>query len=418
MLKTHRAGRQCALLLVLLCLTPASFAQGGLTLSEAIRRTLQNNPQLQVFEAKRQMAEGQKRSAGLSPARVVGLESENMLGSGDYQGLDQAEVTLSLSSTLELGGKRDARFALADSRLLQLDAERKAQALDLLGQMTQTYIAILALQEKQSVANQTTVLAQQTLKLVSRRVKSGAAPDAERLRAQAAVIESRLQQSRLVAEQDSQQQVLASYWSAQSADFEHLKGNLFVFDQSEEFSALFERVKASPALQVYAREARVRQADIQLAMSQSRADLNWQVGIRRLQESDDTALVAGISIPLFASNRTQGDIQMAQASQRALETEQAATLIALRSRLYSAWRAHQQAVQTVAVMQRDLLPALEQALQQTRRAYERGRYRYADWATARNELLSARLQLIDAAQEALIHQAIIEQLTAQPLSNI
>jgi cobalt-zinc-cadmium efflux system outer membrane protein len=63
-----------------------------------------------------------------------------------------------------------------------------------------------------------------------------------------------------------------------------------------------------------------------------------------------------------------------------------------------------------------VIPALEQALGQTRQAYERGRYSYVDWVSVQRELLDARLAAIDAASTALFNQALIEQLTAEPLA--
>ena len=65
-----------------------------------------------------------------------------------------------------------------------------------------------------------------------------------------------------------------------------------------------------------------------------------------------------------------------------------------------------------------MLPDLTEALSQTREAYERGRYSYVEWTAAQRELLAARRTLVDAATTALLNQALIEQLTAQPLATV
>jgi len=52
----------------------------------------------------------------------------------------------------------------------------------------------------------------------------------------------------------------------------------------------------------------------------------------------------------------------------------------------------------------------------TQDAYEKGRYRYQDWIAAQEELLTAKQQLIEAATAAQLSQALIEQLTAEPLT--
>ena len=67
-------------------------------------------------------------------------------------------------------------------------------------------------------------------------------------------------------------------------------------------------------IQVYASERRMRDAEIQLAKSQSESDIRWQVGARRFEETGDTALVVGVSMPLFAGRRNRGEVQAAAAA--------------------------------------------------------------------------------------------------------
>ena len=73
------------------------------------------NPSLQVFDFRLQGLEGRRLSADQAPAYVAGLEVENVLGSGDLRGADRAEYTLSLSSVIELGSKRQARTGVVNS---------------------------------------------------------------------------------------------------------------------------------------------------------------------------------------------------------------------------------------------------------------------------------------------------------------
>ena len=54
---------------------------------------------------------------------------------------------------------------------------------------------------------------------------------------------------------------------------------------------------------------------------------------------------------------------------------------------------------------------------ETQAAYQRGRYGYLDYVSARQELLSAERTQIEAAAAALTYGAEIEQLTAEPLAS-
>lgn len=391
-------------------------AQEALTLQEVSRRTIQNNPELQVFQWQLRAVDGLRQSADLRPGFELGIEAENLLGTGEFSGTNRAEYTLSLSSIIELGDKRRSRVAVADSRYALAEIKREAQALDLLGLVTQRFIAVLALQEKLLVAEEATRLAVVSWQTVKQRVERGAAPDAERLRAQATLAQARLRHSAIKAELASRRMSLATLWGADVANYQTLTGDLYAFETAEDFDMLYQRVVASPAIQVFANEARLHAAELELARSQSSGNVQWSVGLKQFEHTGDSALMADVSIPLFSGRRNQGEVKAALAEREMVNYHKQTSLLALRARLYEAWQTHHQAVAATKQLKESVLPALDEALTQTREAYVRGRYRYIDLVSAQRELLDARLTMIDAASTALLNQALIEQLTAEPLA--
>lgn len=394
----------------------AHAADAPLTLSNALSRTMAQNPGLRVFDFRLQGLEGKRLTADQAPAYEAGLEVENVLGSGALQGVDGAEYTLSLSSVIELGGKRRARTGAVSSRYDLAEAEREAETLDLLGQVTQRYVATLALQEKLALSAQAVELSEATLSTVTRRAKQGAAPEAEVLRAKAALAQSRIAHSALQTEYEKRKMALASLWGETRVDFQRLQGDLFRFESSERFEVLYQQASESPVIRVYASERRMRDAEIRLARSQSESDIRWQIGARRLETTGDTALVAGLSMPLFAGRRNRGEVQAAMAARNEVEYRQQSALLRLHSLLFEAYHTRQQNVDAVEQLRSTVLPDLTKALDLTRQAYERGRYSYVEWTAAQRELLSAREALVEAAATALLNQALIEQLTAQSMT--
>lgn len=384
-----------------------------LTLAEASRRALAGSPELQIFEWRFKALAGKQKAAELAPGYALGVEAENIGGSAEN---GNAEFTLALSSLIELGDKRERRIAAANSRYAQAEFEREAAALDVLGNITQIYITALSLQEKLKVTKTATRLSESALELVKRRVERGAAPEAERLRAEATVVQARLQQYAVTTQLENRKFAMAALWGAEQVDFGHLAGNLFAFDVAADFDTLDLRTQNNPAIKVFAQEARLRDADLALARSQSIADVSWSLGVRHYEASNDAAFVAGASIPLLAGKRNRGDIETALAEREAVSVQKRDALLALRTRLFDAWQSYQNAVNATQQIRSYVLPALEAALTQTRSAYEQGRYRYIDWVSAQRELLDAKGALIDAARTALLSQAVIEQLTAEPLS--
>jgi cobalt-zinc-cadmium efflux system outer membrane protein len=394
----------------------APSSNHSLSLQQAIKNTLDNNPELKVFQYRQAALEGLVNTAQLSPALELNVSADNVAGSDEYSGTDQAEWTVSLSSTLELGGKQKARVALANSGLGRLEAQLQVQALATLGDVTRSYIQVLAAQERLALAQSSYAISQQTLTQVKSRAKAGAAPKAEVLRAQAARDHAKL---KLAAQQQmlgALKVALAAQWGDTQVDFNQVNGSLYEFGQDSQFAALLEQLKQNPALEVFAAQARLQKAQLRLTQTQARGDIGWSLGVKQFQQSNSTALVAGLSMPLFSGSRNSGALQTAHAQLDEASAKQDAALLRLRTQLYQAYSNRQQAIYTANTLAKNVVPTLTKALKETRKAYESGRYRYLDYVSAQQDLLSAQGALIDAAASALTFGAEIEQLSAQPLS--
>ncbi|WP_339673495.1 hypothetical protein [Dasania marina] len=69
-------------------------AECSLSLSEELQRALAENPSLQTFRFSEQLLNGQLATATLKPAYALGVELENVAGSGEFNGFDQADITV------------------------------------------------------------------------------------------------------------------------------------------------------------------------------------------------------------------------------------------------------------------------------------------------------------------------------------
>lgn len=407
-----------ALLLWLAVLPGLSMAADRtLTLAEAGQRSIDQNPQLAVFKWRFSELDAQRQTAALSPQTSLSLEAENVAGSGALEGIESAELTLAISSIIELGGKATARVAVADARLALAEARRQAQALDLLGEVTRRFITAQALQAKLDVASEAQALATTSHELVGLRVDRGGAPEAEVLRARAELARAGLRRDAIKAELEAGKLALATLWGADSADFDRLGGGLFRFTDPGPFDQLYERISRSPTIRVFSEQRRVRQAELNMARANSRQDIGWSVGVRRFEESGDSAMTFGISAPLFSRRRNEGQVAAAMAARSQVDYSEQAGLLELHARLYEAWQGYRQGSAAAVKLRDEVLPALERALEQTQDAYERGRYSYRDWVDAQRDLLDARLATIDAGSSALLNLALIEQLTGMAVAN-
>jgi len=415
--------REClrrALISLILCslaaVTQAAQSENSLTLSSAIKRTIAENPSLKAFEFRDSALKSFSKTASLSPAYELEVEAENFAGSGEFSGADSAELTVALSSVIEMGGKRDARIGVASSSRTLLEAKRQVRSLELLGEVTRRYGDVLAAQAQVSLASEASDLAKNALDIVKKRAKAGATPDAEVMRAQAAVAQATLTLSSTRQQLNYQKIALTALWGETTPHFSRVEGNLFHFGTDIDFSTLYAKVENNPAIQIFAAEQRLKDAEIRLAKTQYKSDISWSVGVRQDQENDDTALVAGFSLPLFSSKRNASSVSAAMANRNELLVQKEIALLNLHTQLFRAFHNRKQAIITTETLQGTIIPALEQALKDTQLAYKRGRYGYLEYVSARQELLNARRTLIEAAAAALMYGAEIEQLTAEPLS--
>lgn len=389
--------------------------ENNLRLQDAIQLTLQNNPQLAGYEFRVKALQGEQQTAALKPQTRATIHLENIAGSGEFKGMDAGELTLSLSSVIELGDQRDARVGLVTARQQQLASNQRLLTLDALTQVTQQFIALATAQEQLKLLQQSQQLAQENLNSLNKQAQAGRTPEAELLRAKAAWARA------LIATQRAQQSVknerikLSAFWATTEPAFKQVEADLFRLPPASQLAELLHNLDKNPDLEVMSDEIQLRSAELRQAQAERKTNLEWTAGVRRLQVSDDSALVVGLSMPLGSASRASGAITTANANHASAEQARVATRIKLRAQLTSLHGEYQQALAEIASLRTDVLPQLEKAMRATSDAFNQGRYGYLELNLAQRELLDTQLAIIDAAAHAHILNTDIERLTGAAL---
>jgi cobalt-zinc-cadmium efflux system outer membrane protein len=156
-----------------------------------------------------------------------------------------------------------------------------------------------------------------------------------------------------------------------------------------------------------------------LRLAQQGAKPNWRItaGIRQLQQTDDQAFMAGITIPLATRNRNQGRIAAARAALAMTDASRTATRVAIETQLFALYQELQHSLHRAAMLRDEILPRVEKALDETERAYEMGRYSYFELRVAQADALRARTALVVAFIDAHRNTIEIERLTGATLSS-
>lgn len=377
-----------------------------LSLREALSITLQRSPELQVYPDRMQSLLAARQSAGQRPATNLGISVENALGSDQLSGFDSAELTLSLSSVLELGDKRETRAGIVDSRMDRLTSQQRVEELDLLAETARRYIRVLEADALLGLQDESLTLAEDALALVSPLVRAGVAAEFEQNRAGAAVSRARLQRQYAETELKRSHIALAGMWGSQAPDFDVVQGSLFNIGSAGDINAMLLALEDSPDLVLLASESRLIETRLLERQSREHADLQWNIGLRQLRELDDTGLVFGASMPLGSRGRAAPGIAEAEADMAAVEAERQAQLSRLRNQLILTWESLQQSINEVNVIRDEILPQLDSVIEDTRQAYENGNYSYQELVDARQEYLDTEYELITRAADA--HELRIE----------
>ncbi len=423
------ATRLVAFCLLLLSTTAANYVGAApdseankrtISLHEAVIRTIEHNPDLRSFDYRLKVQQGRVQQAGLAPSPELSFQLEDVLGTGNNKGLDSAQATLSISWVLERGiRQRYVDAARAGSSLIEVEADIKQ--LDAAAETARRYLVSLAYQAREVNADNTVQLAKETISSVRKRVKAGKTPEAELSRAQAELARRKLEREDIEHELLSANRRLAAQWGETTLTFARVEGDITRLLQVASFEILKSQLPQNPEFARLLSEQLLKKAELQLALAQDRP--NWRVnaGISHLNSSKDQAFVAGFSIPFGERTRNPGRIAEARANLAKTNSEEHAARIHIETALYVMYEKLQHSLHIIESVRDAIIPPLEQALTETRRAYNLGRYSYLELRSVQTELLDAHNALVEASIDA--HRNIIEierltgvRIAAQPPS--
>jgi len=374
---------------------------------ELLRQSEASAPRLAEARSDIARAEGLARQAGTRPNPTLGVDIENFSGSGPFKGSGLSETTASLAQTLELGGKRGARVSAGRA---EVEAARRRQAEAAAGfafDLAAAYAEAEAADRRVALAGETFGLAEEDARIATALVEAGREADLRRVQARAAVQAAK-------ASVDEARAARATAFGALTA----LAGApapittipVSLLDRADRAGpAAAPDPLASPAYLAAQAEREAAARRIRVEQTRATPDVSVSVGVRRFQEDDSTAMIAGVSAPFPLFDRNRGNISAAQAELAAAEARlDAARLDAQADALAGMARIAASATRLVAAREGE--GAAEEAYRLTRIGYESGKLDLVELLNARRTLAEARAQAIDAALERLSAQAALARL--------
>lgn len=406
--------------LAAIAFVPCVYAQGTtpavpLTLDDAIARVAQYHPDLRLAEAQRPVWEARRDAAGLPPPLTLGVELENALGTGDSRGFDAAEATVTLAGVLERGGKLDARRAVAQANLDSLAPQRETARLDLMAEVARRYLAVTDARQQLRIAETDIEQRRRAVAAARLRLQAGASPESVLMTAQAMLAQAELDRDRAKQMDQSARGALSALWRQRDPGFDVVTGDPMQLPALQDFAVLADALQRTPELAVLAGERRIREAQVQLARTQARPDVSWQVGVRNSRDTRDTSLVAVFSLPLGSVRRAGPEIRAAEAELALNSVERDARALQLYATLAEAHGRYLTSRLEVTRMGRDVLPQLQRAENAAEKAWRAGAISYMEWAQLQAMRIDARQRQLEAAIAAQTALIEIQRLTGQSM---
>ena len=382
-------------------------------LQTCLARALASNPTLAARRKDAEAAGYRARQAAGRPDPRLTAEAENFAGRDTFSGTDAAEFTVGIEQAIEPPGRGSGRRAAAQAERMASERELAAAELDLARQVREAFADALAARARVELAEESLRLASEFHATLRARADAGQVPPLEAERAGAEEALAGLAAARVQREQAAACDALAALWGDRHASFSRVVGDLLppsaAVPADDELARLGER---GPDVALAEAECERFRALIEVARSEARPDVEIGAGVRRFEETGDTAFVAGFSLGLPVAGRARDGIRAATLELHAAEERLAAEKLRALAETREARRAVESLRHELELLRDRVLPAAERAHAAAVEGHRQGRFGYLEVLDARRALLDARKQVVEATADSLRAQARLERYSS------
>ncbi|MEK7754185.1 MAG: TolC family protein [Acidobacteriota bacterium] len=393
-----------------------------LTLNQAVSEAIEKNAGLLAERANIAIADARILTARLRPNPVLTAGSNHLdfLGTGfnDVNGGGPTEISLHSEFTVERGGKRQARVAVAAATrsVVELQFLNAARALAL--DVQNAFVDVLLAKSVLALARENLEFANTTVNVNTVRLKAGEIAELELARSRLAALQSEnsVRRAELQVRTSLTRLETVMGRAKRSPAFDvagELRRDAAIPDRDE-----IQRLAADlrPDLLGLRRDTERAGAEWKSQIAQAKPDYTFGAEYIRQQvnaKANSLTFEIGIPIPIF--NRNQGEIARAAAERRQAELRLRALEASIAGEIESAWRQ--------LVTARDLLHSIEtRMLQQARDVRDITEFSYRRREATLLELLDAQRtfnETMQAYNEARAEYArilyVVDSISGKPI---
>jgi outer membrane protein, heavy metal efflux system len=368
-------------------LTSAEFVgQDGLTVERLIELGASRRADLLAARQRLAIAEGRLRQARLRPNPTLDAEygSPKFLG-----GEPESDLSIGVSQTFELGGKRSRRAAVAELELQQVRAEVLALERQLAAEIRAAYTNALAAARQLDVLERLIAADEEIVRVTEARLKEGdVAPldlnlvkvEADRLRVQAigakSDLETQLLQLKTLTGADVAERVTLAPQPERPPRLDLGLGELTELALREradlQAARLGERLGAARVNLARANAVPNVSASVRFSRSKGIIDLPENIG--GIATDTDNELTFGVSVDIPIFNRNQGEIAQATGERLQAARQREFLETTIKRDVAVAYRKYRAAAEQLVLYTTQILPRSEENLRSIRAAYGFGEF--------------------------------------------
>ena len=380
----------------------------GLSLAQLLALAERRSPSLAVADARMELAEAERTAA--APLLPANPNVQAMLGQRRAGGEGDREIQLAIQQRVEIAGEPRRRREVARRVGERLEAERAVTRSDIRRRVVSAFRLALVAEARVAIAGDLVGQQERVVQVAERRAELGEGSPMEARLAEVELLRARQAMAAVTTRALSRRWALAALVGWEDAEPPRPSGTLDVPEALPELSSLMRHVQEQPrvvAARARAAEARAREA---LAARQGapQPTLGFQFNSEGAPQGGvrEQVFAGTIALPIPLWQRNQGGRARASAERAIAEAELDGwerrlepTLRQLAS-LASGARARAELVAT------ELVPAVERATANLDRAFELGEIDLLTLLAARERMLRARVESLDAHR--IYYEAVAE----------
>ncbi|MEN8150528.1 MAG: TolC family protein [Planctomycetota bacterium] len=379
---------------------------GEIVLRDALAAALLGSPRLAAASWEVRAAEARALKASLYPNPELEFEVENFGGSGELEGFDAAEMTLSISQAIPLAGRIAHRTSVAEAEGRLSGWDYESARLDVLTETARAFVAVLAAQEQVRLAEDAVKLGEEADRVTGEKVAAGKASPLESREAQVALSLERVRLARVRRTAETARRSLAATWGEPIPEFTSVLGDLRRIPPVPPAAALLSLLDENPDLARWDDAVLLSRSRLESERASAWPDLTLTGGVKEIRELDAHAFLLGFSVPLPLFDRNQSGVDAAAATTRRVEAEHRAARVRIEAELRTAWSDLRFAAAEARALSEDVLPGAREAFEAAREGFGQGKFTYLELLVAQRALFTTREMLI--ASLATCHQAVAD----------